>query len=167
MKLDWKFLLTLLATVAGVAVPVWLWQADQSSKSLSIKLATRISIQPKEQGTISGVEISVDGARLVNPHLVVLEIRNNGSKPIPAADFESPVKINVVSETKLVRANITDKVPKDIEAALVSDSEGMSLKPTLLNSAIYRARLSGSVFIQLRCVPPTPWHRRGRPLNAV
>lgn len=133
MKLDWKFLLALLATVASVAVPVWLWQADQSSKSLSIKLATRISIQPKEQGAISGIEISVDGTRLVNPHLVVFEIRNNGSKPIPAADFESPVQINVVSETKLVRANITDKAPKDIEATLVSEPQGMSLKPTLLN----------------------------------
>lgn len=133
MKLDWKFLLTLFATVAGVAVPVWLWQADQSSKSLSIKLATKISIQPKEQGAISGIEISVDGARLVNPHLVVFEIRNNGSKPIPAADFESPVQIITGSETKLVRANITEKMPKDIDASLATDSQGISLKPTLLN----------------------------------
>lgn len=133
MKLDWKFLITILATVAGVTVPVWLWQADQNSKSLSIKLATKISIQPKEQGTISGIEISVDGERLINPHLVVFEIRNNGSKPIPAADFESPVQIIPESETKLVRANITEKIPKDIDASLAINSQGISLKPALLN----------------------------------
>ncbi|MES2046816.1 MAG: hypothetical protein V4447_00330 [Pseudomonadota bacterium] len=133
MKLDWKFLLTLLITVAGVAVPVWLWQADQSSKSISIKLATRISIQPKEQGSASGIEISVDGSRLENPHLVVFEIRNNGSKPIPAADFESPVQITVASTTSLIRASITSKTPKDIDTILISGRQGMSLKPTLLN----------------------------------
>lgn len=133
MKFDWKFLLPLLAAVASVAAPIWLWQADQNSKSLSIKLATRISIQPKELGTISGVEISAGGIQLTKPHLVVFEIRNNGSKPIPTADFESAVKIKVTSDTKLVRADITDKSPKDIDATLVSDSESMSLKPTLLN----------------------------------
>lgn len=133
MKLDWKFALPLLFTVAGVAVPVWLWQADQSSKSLSIKLATKISLQPKEQDTIAGIEILVDGARLEHPHLVVFEIRNDGSKPIPAADFESPVRIQLVSETSLARANVSGKAPKDIEATLLNERQGMALKPTLLN----------------------------------
>ena len=133
MKLDWKFALPLLFTVAGVAVPVWLWQADQSAKSLSIKLATTIPLQPKEQDTIAGIEISVDGARLEHPHLVVFEIRNDGSKPIPAADFESPVHIQLVSETSVARANVSGKVPKDIEATLLNERQGMTLKPTLLN----------------------------------
>ena len=133
MKLDWKYIAILLATLAGVAVPVGLWQADQSSKSLSIKLAARISIQPKEQGAISGIEILVDGIRLVNPHLVVFEIQNNGSKPILSADYESPVQINVVSETKFVRSNITGKTPKDIDVILVTGLQGISVKPTLLN----------------------------------
>lgn len=133
MKLDWKFFLTLLITLAGVAVPVWLWQADQSSKSLSVKLATRIALQPKEQESIPGMEISVDGSRLEKPHLVVFEIRNDGSKPIPAADFESPVHIQLESETSFVRANITGRVPKDIGATLLSSPKDVSLKPTLLN----------------------------------
>jgi len=133
MKLDWKFVLPLLITVAGIVVPVWLSQADQNSKSLSIKLATSIPLQPKEQDTISGMQISVDGSRLERPHLVVFEIRNDGSKPIPALDFESPVRINLVSQTLLVRSSVTGKAPKDIEATLLSGGQEMSLKPTLLN----------------------------------
>lgn len=133
MKLDWKFFLTLLITVAGMAVPVWLWQADLSSKSLSIKLATRIPLQPKEQESISGMEISVDGLRLEKPHLVVFEIRNDGSKPIPTNDFESPVKIHLESETSFVRADVTGRTPKDIDATLISERQSLSLKPTLLN----------------------------------
>jgi len=133
MKLDWKFGLTLLITIAGVAVPVWLWQTDQTSKSLSVQLATRISLQPKEQDSISGIEISADGSHLEKPHLVVFEIRNNGNKPIPAADFESPVRIHLVSESSIARASISSKTPKDIEATLLTERQDVSLKPTLLN----------------------------------
>ncbi len=133
MRIDWKFILTLVITLAGVAVPVWLWQADQSSKSLSVKLATRVALQPKEQESISGLEISVDGSRLQAPHLVVFEIRNDGSKPIPAADFESPVQIQLNSETTFARANVTGRVPKDIETTLTTAPKVVSLKPTLLN----------------------------------
>lgn len=133
MKIDWKFFFTLLIAFAGVAVPVWLWQADQSSKSISVKLATRIALQPKEHESITGMEISVDGSRLEKPHLVVFEVRNDGSKPIPAADFESPVHIHLESETSFVRANVTGRVPKDIDATLLNEPRSVSLKPTLLN----------------------------------
>ena len=133
MELDWKFLLALLITLAGVAVPVWLWQADQSSKTLSVKLATRIALLPKEQESIPGMEMSVDGSRLEKPYLVVFEIRNDGSKPISAADFESPVQIELNSETSFVHANVTGRIPKDIETRLLSTPKVVSLKPTLLN----------------------------------
>ena len=133
MKYDWKFGLTLLIGFAGVAVPVWLWQADQASKSLSVRMATRISLQPKEQDSLVGIEISADGSRLEKPHLVVFEIRNNGNKPILAADFESPVRIHLISESSIARASISSKTPKDIEATLLTERQAISLKPTLLN----------------------------------
>lgn len=133
MKLDWKFFLTLLITLVGVAVPVWLWQADQNSKSLSVQLITRIALQPKEQESIPGIEISVDGSRLEKPHLVVIVIQNNGSKPISATDFESPVQIRLESESSFVRASVTNQVPKDIEAILSTERQSVSLNPTLLN----------------------------------
>ncbi|OAI05614.1 hypothetical protein A1332_12790 [Methylomonas methanica] len=133
MKHDWKFVLTLLFSVAGVGVPVLLWQADQSSKSLTIQLETMISLQPGGQDVIAGIEISADGVYLEHPHLVVFEIRNDGSKPIPAADFESPVSIQLVSETTVARANVSGKEPKDIEATLLNERQGITLKPTLLN----------------------------------
>ncbi|MCX5870196.1 MAG: hypothetical protein NTY00_06115 [Deltaproteobacteria bacterium] len=135
MKLfgDWKFFLTLFIALAGIAIPVWLWQADLSSKSLSVKLNTRVSLQPKEQESLPGIEISVDGSRLENPHLVVFEVTNDGSKPILATDFESPLDIRLESKTSFVRSQVTGTIPKDIEATILSERQRISLKPTLLN----------------------------------
>ena len=130
---EWKFFLTLVITVASVAVPVWLWQADLSSKSLSIKLVTQVPLQPKEQDAIPGMEISVDGSRLEKPHLVVFEIRNDGRKPILATDFESPLDIRLEAKTSFVRSGVTKRIPNDIETTIINERQRLSLKPGLLN----------------------------------
>lgn len=130
---NWKFLATLAVAIAGVVVPVWLWQADLNSKSLSIKLATRVPLQPVEKESLQGMEISVDGQRIESPYLVVLEITNDGSKPILASDFESPLVIRLSSDTYFVRARITNKTPKDIDTDISAEKTEISLKPALLN----------------------------------
>ncbi|KAB0670338.1 hypothetical protein F6V30_09300 [Oryzomonas sagensis] len=130
---EWKSLLTLIATVVGVAVPIWLWQADSVSKSLSVKLITRAPLQAKEQDSVPGMEISVDGTRLEKPRLVIFEIRNDGRKPVLATDFESPLEIRLDSKTSFVKTGVTSKSPKDIEASIISEQKRISLKPILLN----------------------------------
>jgi len=130
---DWKFVVTLAAAIAGVIVPVWLWQADLSSKSLAITLSTRVSLQPAEKESLQGMEISFEGKHLDNPHLVILEITNDGSKPILANDFESPLEIRLSSETHFVHSRITDRSPKDIDTDLSIEKNRVSLKPALLN----------------------------------
>lgn len=130
---DWKFAATFVVAIAGVIVPVWLWQADLSSKSLSITLTTRVPLQPTEKDSLQGMEVSVDGKRIENPYLVVLEIANDGSKPILASDFESPLDIRLTSDTYFVRSRITNKTPKDIDTDISAEKTRISLKPALLN----------------------------------
>ena len=130
---DWKFVVSLAAAIAAVIVPVWLWQADLSSKSLAITLSTCISLQPAEKESLQGIEISFEGKRLENPHLVILEITNDGSKPILANDFESPLEIRLASETHFLHSRITEKIPKDIDTDLSIEKNRVSLKPSLLN----------------------------------
>ncbi len=130
---DWKFAATLVVAIAGVIVPVWLWQADLSSKSLAITLTTRVSLQPTEKESLQGLEVSVDGKRIENPYLVVFEIANDGSKPILASDFESPLDIRLASDTYFVRSRITNRAPKDIDTDISAEKTRISLKPALLN----------------------------------
>lgn len=130
---DWKFVVTLVVAIAGVVVPVWLWQADLSSKSLSVAVINRVSLQPQESESLPGMEISVDGSRLLNPYLVVFEVTNDGSKPILPNDFESPLDIRLDSDTQFVRYRITRKAPKDIDTDISGDKKRISLKPALLN----------------------------------
>lgn len=126
-------LTTIALGIAGVLTPIWLWQADLNSKSVSIRAVTKVSLQPKEKVVLPGVEVTVAGVKLENPHLVVFEIRNDGAKPIVAADFESAGEIRIESESLFVSSRITAQDPKDIAAELRMEGKKLLLKPMLLN----------------------------------
>lgn len=71
---DWKFLLAQLVAVAAIGVPVWIWQSDLNSKSVSVHVLSKVSLQPKEDASLPGVEISMEGMPLQNPHVVSFQI---------------------------------------------------------------------------------------------
>lgn len=119
--------------VATVIVPISIWQYDINSKSLSVKITSRVSLQPSEQSSVPGMEISIDGARLLNPYVISFEVMNDGGKPIPSADFESSIDFRLDSDTAFIRAKVTALEPKDLDAELVAERKKISLKPLLLN----------------------------------
>lgn len=133
MLSDWRFVVTFIATVAGVVVPIWLWQADLHSKSLAIHLVSKVALQQGAQDALPGLQISVDGARLENPHLLIFEIRNDGTKPIPASDFESPIDIRLADSASFVRSRVTRRSPVDLEAEVTTEKQRIGIKPILLN----------------------------------
>ncbi len=157
--------LTLLATIISVVVPVWIWRADLSSRSLQVRVASQVSLQPDNVGAISGLQVAVDGVPLKSPYLTVLELSNDGDKPIPSADFEAPLEIRLADGSTLARAQVTETKPKDIEASLSSDAKVLKMKPILLNPKdvitisvltsgkkpefLVRARISGISDVQI------------------
>ena len=130
---DWKFLATIFAAVAGVAVPVWLWQADLTAKSVSVVLTSLIQLQPNEKDSFEKLDISIDGEKLASPYVGIFELRNDGSKPIPASDFEGPLEIRLEQGSSFARARVTSKIPPDIETEISTEKQKLSIKPTLLN----------------------------------
>ncbi len=125
--------LTLLITVISVGVPVWIWRADLGSRSLQIRIVSQVSLQPDNVGSINGLQVSVDGVPLKAPFLSVLELSNDGDKPIPSTDFEAPLNIRVAGGSVVARAQVTEAKPKDIEASLSWEPQVLKLKPLLLN----------------------------------
>lgn len=125
----------LLAAVAGAAVPLWLWRADLVAHSLHFRLAAQTSLQPDEKNALKGLTLSIDGVELESPYLSVFELINDGSKPIAAADFESPIELRLEPNAFVARARVTATMPKDLEPVLVTDRQSVKLKPLLLNPA--------------------------------
>ena len=134
MKLpDWKFSIMFLATLAGIAVPVWLWRADSNARSLHFRLVSQTSLQPTETTKVSGLKVSVDGVEIVSPFLSVIELVNDGTKPIPSSDFEAPIELRTQVGASVVRASVTSTSPKNLQANLYTEQQSIQVKPLLLN----------------------------------
>lgn len=130
--LNWSSI-TLLATVAGIVVPIWIWRADLSSKSLEFRVASQASLEPSKSGDIKGLQITLDAAPLDRPYLTVVELTNDGSKPILSSEFEGPVEFRLSSGTKIVRAQLISANPKSLEAKVATTDSSIAVAPLLLN----------------------------------
>lgn len=128
--LDWKYLISLFVTIA---VPLWIWYADLTAHSLHFRLVSQTSLQPQEKTALPDLKITVDGEVIETPYLSVIDLVNDGSKPIPAVDFESQLELRLAEGASIVRSRITATSPKDVEAELDFDKRSVRIKPLLLN----------------------------------
>jgi hypothetical protein len=119
--------------VGGIAVPIWLWQADLAARSLALSVVQTIPLQPTGTSAPGKLEVSIDGQLLATPHLSLIEIENTGKRPIAATDFDGPIEIRVASGQSIARARVAEAIPSDLEAKLVAEQEKISVFPLLLN----------------------------------
>ena len=131
---DWKFALTILAAVAGLIVPVWLWKYDVSSRSITVSLISSIQLlQGDPSGAKLDLQLTLENVSVENPYLSTIEISNNGAKPISASEYETPIEISTGAGSKLVKVKLADTQPKGIPALVGGEGSTIKLQPTLLN----------------------------------
>lgn len=65
-RIKWKFVLPLLVGIAGVIVPLFIWRAEVSSRSVHVRVVSQTPLQPNG-ATVPGITILVDGQKLDSP----------------------------------------------------------------------------------------------------
>jgi len=133
MQTDWKYVATLLAAIAGVAVPVGLWQWDLRAKSLSVSLQSSVELQTPASTSMPDLRLTIAGEAIVAPVLSTLELINDGAKPISSADFESPLELRVSEPARVLRARVSSADPPDLKPEIEVAPQLIRLKPMLLN----------------------------------
>lgn len=131
--LDWKYLLMFVVTVAGVAAPVWLWRADLQSKSLQFKIKSITQVTSPNSEAVSGLEVTMNGKRLTSPHLAVIKLEHQGTRPITTPEFEVPLELRVNDGVELVQVQVVEKLPSELEPKVTTTSTSVVLQPLLLN----------------------------------
>lgn len=130
--LNWSSI-TLLATIAGFVVPIWIWRADLTAKSLELRVASQASLELTKSGDIKGLQITLDSAPLDRPYLTVVELSNDGSKPIPSSEFEGAIELRLAGDAKVVRAQLVSTNPKSLEVKINANGQSVAIAPLLLN----------------------------------
>jgi hypothetical protein len=131
--LDWKFALNAFLGLAAVLLPVYLWQADSSAYSLTVRLVSSSALELPSDSKIHDMQIIVNGSKIDAPYVYSLVLTNTGSKPIPAGSFETPLQIRSLNGGKLVTAQITETEPAGIPVKLLIEENQIKISPFLSN----------------------------------
>ncbi len=135
-QIDWKFISTTALTIAGllaaIAIPFLIWKVDLQSKSVTVKSLSVVGLMPIKPA-IDGITLSVGGEVVDSVFVSTLSLSNDGSKPIPAADFESEISIFAGEKSQIMRVQVDNKIPDNLPVSVKSEKSKISLAPMLLN----------------------------------
>lgn len=131
-KIDWKFLLMLIATLAGVFAAAWIWIIDHN-KSMAVSVVSQLSLRPVGKDSLPEFDITVAGKALDSPYLTVIRIMNDGDLPILASDFTSAIELAAQNEISIVNARITSRSPPEIDTELRHTENLLTITPKLFN----------------------------------
>lgn len=130
---DWKYFLGTVLAIAGLLIPVYLWQSDQQAHELSARLISSSSLQPLASSKNYDVKVTINGVQLTNPHFSIYELVNSGSKPILSSDFDSPIELSGNDGLEFISARVDYTDPKGIPVKVSVDSKHVSIAPFLFN----------------------------------
>ncbi|KTC41960.1 hypothetical protein AO260_02155 [Pseudomonas sp. ABAC21] len=133
IRFDWKFVIASIIALAGVAIPLYLWQFDLTSHSLTVRVVSSSALQPSSSEKFRDLQITLNGSPVPSPYLSTFELENTGSKPILTADFEGAIQILSQGKAKFISAQLVGTEPKDIPVSITNSDEGMKISPFLFN----------------------------------
>jgi hypothetical protein len=130
---------SVIIAVLAIIVSIVIFFLQRSTKSLDYEVvADRAILAPTPQFGGKGLEVSLNGVPLRDPHLVVLRFVNFGDIPIRRDDFEIPLRISFPSGTTILSAQLSRTNPPNLQVKLTG-GKGSSLliEPLLLNDGDY------------------------------
>jgi hypothetical protein len=133
MKTDWKFALMAFLAVAGVIVPLGVSQFQSDEKLLSVRTVSIEDLDSYESGAIPELKLTINGAVVESPYFTKVQLVNEGTIPILASDFATPLTISIDALSVVVRAATIDVVPSDLPVTLNQTGKDVSISPLLLN----------------------------------
>lgn len=121
---------TVLGTLISVLVPVILYYANLSVRSVSFEVTSKTNLTSSLNG-IDALKVSINGKPLESAFLQVLSLTNTGNEPILPPDFEMPMRIKF--DERVESAQIEDKKPKNLNVKYALNGNEIIIEPMLLN----------------------------------
>lgn len=130
LRINWTIAATAIAVFALVH-QVLTSMFDLNPNALQLRIESISELASASQPKLA-IQVTRQGIALSQPTLSVLELYNNGGRPIPASDFES--KLEITAGTAVVSAvNLEEVDPVDLKPVVSVVAHRVVLEPLLLN----------------------------------
>lgn len=131
----WQAVGVIIAIILGM---VTIWLARRPRKALTYKILSSTPLIASPEAARGKLQILFDGKPIEDVKLVLVKFTNSGNLPITSSDYESPVKLIVVSRLNVARlldAGVSETYPEGLakNVSVLFDKSAVQLEPLLLN----------------------------------
>ena len=123
----------LLATVFGAAFAAYpVWEDWSRTRSMTVHVSSLAPLVSDTALLGRDIRVLADGRELEEPHYISLEIRNDGSVPISAADFDGPVLVKL-GNARVVKVLQNETRDPKVRAVIEKRENEIVIGPALFN----------------------------------
>ncbi|WP_223621757.1 hypothetical protein [Lysobacter sp. ESA13C] len=120
--------------ILGLVLTMAFWWADRESHDISITVVSKAALHTELPDKIPNtIEITLNGNKIDHPYLSVITMKNAGTKPIIAKDFETNITIQA-GQARILQALVTESAPGDLKPVISVRDNKIEISPLLLNS---------------------------------
>jgi len=128
----WPTVVSVAFVIVLLVLASWLAHTNLPGQGLLFQLISKSPLEADDASPNPPMRVTIAGKDVTAPYLSTIIIRNTGNIPIMPEDFQTPVRITVINEAKIVQIYY-EKKPADIDVAISYTQKEVSLAPTLLN----------------------------------
>ncbi len=125
-----------LAAIVGLVAAVYFPIRGEKHKAVELRYLAKLSLVSPEATTSGKVKVAYDNRVVENPTKLSARLGNSGDLPIEAKDIEQPLVL-LFEGVRILNAEITERSPGDIRAAVQYTDKTVTLEHGLLNPGDY------------------------------
>ena len=132
----WQFVGAVLA-LAAIGLAYAQYRSSAMKRELSFGLIAGRRLIAVADELTSRVKVHLDDRPVSNVYLLEFGLKNSGSQPLRAEDFESPITIKFKNDATLLTAQVTRRSPADHPSTTRIDGNALAVSPALMNPGDY------------------------------
>jgi hypothetical protein len=130
---SWQSIGALVGLVA-IIVTVALYLLQRRRKSISYEVVSLTPLLSVKEEVRDRVQISFDGKKVSDAHMLIVKVRNSGNVPVLPSDYERSIQFGFGGQTQVMSAEMVETNPSGIDADVSVLSNSVTLRPVLLNA---------------------------------
>ncbi len=123
-----------LVALLGACVPLLIWQFTKKRRSISYGVLAATPVMTERQEMEGHLEIRFDGEVIKDVSVAVLQVFNSGTETLTPLDFDKPLRLGIEGEGRVLLAEVTETVPKQLVQPITLDHNAVEFARTLMNA---------------------------------
>ena len=124
--------LGLVTAAAAIIVPLYVFSASEQHAVLTVRYTASQALVNVDPRSANNVRVTYEGSEVRIPWLLSLRVENTGDKPIDSKDIKDNLSITF-PQAQILRAQLTEKHPKEISSKIDINTNTLSVVFDLLN----------------------------------